>query len=51
MLRPAGTVIFSMTSVNSGSSGKAAEKIDVHLKEKKITLRWGEKTYKYISIL
>lgn len=24
MLRPAGTVIFSMTSVNSGSSGKAA---------------------------
>lgn len=24
MLRPAGTVMFSMTSVNSGSSGKAA---------------------------
>lgn len=25
MLRPAGTVIFSMTSVNSGSSGKARQ--------------------------
>lgn len=25
ILRPAGTVIFSMTSVNSGSSGSAAK--------------------------